>query len=103
MFAIALASRLGTTVGYVFSLGWGLVGVYGVIVLEKVVVAKDFIMLDIIYVMLPHYYLADLTHRFVHKQGALNNAEFFAVFEYMSGWAILISTTSLVLFSSKQK
>lgn len=103
MLAVALASRFGATVGYVFSLGVSFVGFYGVAALEKIVMAKDVFALDVIYSALPHLYLADLTHRFIHKQGALTTGQFLVGFEYLAGWSLLLSSFSLLIFSPKQK
>ena len=70
---------------------------------EKLVLAQDVFGLDALYVALPHFYLADLTHRFVHQQGALTSVEFFGVFEYLAGLSILLSVCAYFLFTPKQK
>lgn len=103
MLAISLASRFGTTVGYIFTLGLAYVGFFGVTTLEKIVAAKDIPVLDLLYGILPHLYLADLTHRFVHKQGALTTGQLMTQFEYLAGWAMLFTAVSLLIFSPKQK
>lgn len=101
--AIALASRFGALVGYTGSVLLYFLGFYAVLAVEKVVIAKDTFYVDLLYVVLPHFHLADLTHRFVHSQGAMSNGEFFAVFEYLAGWAILISAVSYFIFTPKKK
>lgn len=103
MLSVALASRMGTVVGYLFTVGLMGVGYYGVTALEKIVMAKDVAALDVLYGVLPHFYLADLTHRFVHKQGALTTGQFMGVFEYVVGWSILLVLLSMAVFSTKQK
>ncbi|MFC5049929.1 hypothetical protein ACFPK9_04820 [Rubritalea spongiae] len=101
--AIALASRFGALVGYTGSVFLYILGFYMVLAVEKLVIAKDTFYFDLLYVVLPHFYLADLTHRFIHQQGAMTNGEFFAVFEYLAGWGILISAVSYFIFTPKKK
>lgn len=102
-FVIALASRFGALVGYSGGLFLYLCGFYLVLVVEKIVLSKDIFALDTLYVVLPHFYLADLTHRFVHQQGALTTPEFMGVFEYLAGLSILLSTCAYLTFTPKQK
>ncbi|MGJ8671659.1 hypothetical protein [Rubritalea sp.] len=101
--AIALASRFGALVGYTGSVFVYLLGFYAVLAVEKMVIGEDAFYMDLLYVVLPHFYLADLTHRFVHSQGAMSNSEFFAVFEYLAGWGILLSVLSYLIFTPKKK
>ncbi|WP_018970728.1 hypothetical protein [Rubritalea marina] len=103
MLAVSLGSRFGLTVGYVFTAALSFVGFYGVSIIETIVRFNDSFSLDLLYVILPHYYLGDLTHRFIHKQGALSLEEFFVVFEYLSGWAIVVSMVATVLFNYKKR
>lgn len=100
---VAVAARFGALVGYTSGLFLYLSGFYLVLAVEKVVLSKDLFALDALYVMLPHFYLADLTHRFVHQQGALTTLEFFGVFEYLAGWAILLSMCAYLTFTPKIK
>lgn len=102
-FAIALASRFGALVGYTGAVLLYFLGFYAVLAVEKIVMAEDVFHMDLLYVILPHYYLADVTHRFVHAQGAMTNMEFFAVFEYLAGWGVLLSAVSYFIFTPKKK
>jgi hypothetical protein len=101
--AIALASRFGALVGYTGSVFFYFLGFYAVLAVEKLAITKDLFYVDLLFVVLPHAYLADLTHRFVHRQGAMTSAEFFAVFEYFAGWGILLSVASYLIFTPKKK
>lgn len=103
LLALSLGSRLGSTIGFVGSLGIFIWSFYGVKIIQNLVVAKDSFIIDWLYVVSPHAFLADLTHRFVHKQGALTNGEFMTMFEYVAGWGILVSAISMLIFNTKQK
>ncbi|GAA5497186.1 hypothetical protein Rhal01_03376 [Rubritalea halochordaticola] len=102
-FALALGSRLGGTIGYVGSLGVFVWSFYGVKMVQNLVVAKDSFVVDWLYIVSPHGFLSDLTHRFVHKQGAMASSEFMALFEYLAGWCLVASALSLFMFNSKQR
>lgn len=102
-FAISLASRFGALVGYTGAVFLYFLGFYAVLAVEKIVISEDVFYMDLLYVILPHYYLADVTHRFVHAQGAMTNTEFSAVFEYLAGWGILLSVVSYCIFTPKKK
>lgn len=102
-FVISLSSRFGALVGYTGGLFLYLSGFYLVLAVEKLVLSKDVLFLDSLYAFLPHFYLADLTHRFVHQQGALTTPEFMGVFEYLAGLSILLSVCAYLTFTPKQK
>ncbi|SHK32526.1 hypothetical protein SAMN02745181_3616 [Rubritalea squalenifaciens DSM 18772] len=103
MLAVALASRFGVVIGYLGVLAIGLTGWYGVVLLGKVAAAEESMFLDLVYVSLHHSYLADLTHRFVHKQGAMTNLEFMSVLEYLAAWALVFAGVSRFVFNYKQR
>lgn len=101
--AIAAGSRFGATIGYLVALGVGLWGFYGVKALEMLVLSKDSPLVDWLYVVSPHTFLADLTHRFVHKQGAMTSEHYLPVFEYVAGWSLLFAGLGLLIFTPKKR
>lgn len=103
LLAIGLGSRLGVVVGYLVSLGLLLFGFYGVTAIGRVVAVKDSFTLDLLYTVFPHFYLGDLTHRFVHMQGALTDQQCLLVFEYLAGWALLFAVVSWRVYTVRKK
>lgn len=101
MLAVGLASRFGVIMGYLGALGVVVVGFYGVGVLENLVLSGNAPVSDLFYVVLPHFHLGDLTHRFVSKQGAVAANDFVVVFEYLAGWCLLLTGLGTVCYSTK--
>lgn len=101
--AVGLGSRFGATVGYLAVLGISLWGFYGIKTLEMLVLAKNSMIMDWLYIISPHTFLADLTHRFVYKQGAMSSVHFTPVFEYIAGWSLVFTGFGWMLFTPKKR
>ncbi len=102
LFAIALGSRFGGTVGYIIPVGFSLYGLYGVGYLGMMTSVQENAFLDWLFVLSPHYHLADLTPRLVFKQGSMISSEFFHLVVYFFGLKLVISTLSSLCFRAKQ-
>ena len=102
MLTVAISSRFGVVVGYLASLALVLSGFYGVVMVGKVALLQDSPLLDMLYIITPHYYLADLTHRFIHGQGAMPISGFLSVFEYLAGWLLVTAAVAVPLSNVKK-
>ena len=99
--AISVGSRFGATVGYLFPLSLSLYGVYGVGYLAMMTAVQDNVLLDWLYVVSPHYHLADLTPRLVFKHGSMLTSEFLQLVAYFIGVKLVLSMLSTVCFQAK--
>ena len=99
--AISLGSRFGATAGYVVPLFLALYGMYGVGYLAMMTEVEDNVILDTIYVLSPHYHLADLTPRLIFSQGAMLGSEFMQVVMYFLGLKLIFSVFSALIFRAK--
>ena len=99
--AISVGSRFGATVGYLLPLSLSLYGIYGVGYLGMMVAVEGNILLDWLYVISPHYHLADLTPRLVFKHGSMLTSEFLHLVAYFFGIKLVLSMLSTVCFQAK--
>ncbi len=67
MVAASVGSRFGSTVGYLIPLCMSVYGMYGVGYLAMMTDVQSNLLLDWLYVVSPHYHLADLTPRLVFR------------------------------------
>lgn len=102
LLSIALGSRLGATVGYVVPLALVLYGLYGVNHMGSLLSGKG-AGLDWLFVLSPHYHLADLTERLVFKQGSLVTSEFLQILGYFTGIGLVTSVVSILCFRVKSE
>jgi len=96
--AIALGTRLNATVAYVITAGLALYGLYGVGYLDFFLSKTGSPFFDLIFVLSPHYHLADLTDRLVFKLGGLPAGAFLNIAGYLLGLAIFAGAISQTLF-----
>jgi len=101
MLAISLGSRFGGTVGYIIPLCLSLYGLFGVGYLGMMTAVQENVFLDWLYVLSPHYHLADLTPRLVFKQGSMLGSEFLQLVVYFVGLKLIISMFSTLCFRAK--
>jgi len=101
MLAISVGSRFGSTIGYVIPLCMSVYGLFGVGYLAMMIDVQDNIFLDWLYVLSPHYHLADLTPRLVFKQGSMLSSEFLQLVGYFVGLKLVLSMISTVCFQAK--
>lgn len=101
MISLSLGSRFGATAGYVLPLFLVLYGMYGVGYLTMMTDVEDNVFLDTLYVLSPHYHLADLTSRLVFKQGGMLGSEFLQLVGYFVGVKLILIVLSALFFKVK--
>lgn len=101
MLAISAGSRFGSTIGYLIPLCLSIYGIYGVGYLAMMTNVQSNLVLDLIYIMSPHYHLADLTPRLVFKHGSMLSAEFLQLVVYFAGIKMVLAMVSTVTFQPK--
>ncbi len=101
MLGIALGSRVGGTVGYLVPLSLLVFGLYGVDYVAMVADSKESAFLDWLYVLSPHYHLADLTERFVFKLGSMVGSEYALNAAYLAGIGLVWVAIASLTFRSK--
>ena len=101
LFAVSLGSRFGGTIGYIIPVFLVLYGLYGVGYLEMMIDIKDNVLADWVYILSPHYHLADLLPRLLFRQGAMVGVEFLNIVGYFLGLAFILAFVSVVCFRAK--
>ena len=101
MVAVSVGSRFGSTVGYLIPLCMSIYGMYGVGYLVMMTDAQSNLLLDWLYVVSPHYHLADLTPRLVFKHGSMLGSEFLQLVIYFAGIKIVLAMLSTLTFQPK--
>ena len=101
MVAVSVGSRFGSTVGYLIPLCMSIYGMYGVGYLAMMTDAQSNLLLDWLYVVSPHYHLADLTPRLVFKHGSMLGSEFLQLVVYFAGIKIVLAMLSTLTFQPK--
>lgn len=101
MLAISAGSRFGSTIGYLIPLCLSIYGIYGVGYLAMMADVQSNLLLDLIYVMSPHYHLADLTPRLVFKHGSMLSTEFLQLVVYFAGIKMVLAMISTLAFQPK--
>ncbi len=99
--AISVGSRFGATVGYLLPLSLSLYGIYGVGYLALMTAEQGNLLIEWLYVISPHYHLADLTPRLVFKHGSMLAPEFLQLVAYFVGIKLVLSMFSTVCFQAK--
>lgn len=102
LLAIALGTRLNATAAYVITGVVALYGLFGVGYLDFFLSQSGQPILDLLYVISPHYHLADLTNRLVFKLGALDSTSFVNSTLYLAGLGCLLTGLSCILFREKK-
>lgn len=101
--AIALGSRVSATVAYLMPAGLALYGLYGLWYVQQVRANLESTMLDILWVVSPHYHYGDLTGRLVFKEGSLSPSDFMFVLGYLSLHALALVLIGCALYRSTTK
>jgi len=101
--SIGLASRFGTTFGYIVSLALGCYGLYGVDFLGMITKLEGSTLFDWVYILSPHFRLADLTERLVFKSGPLITGQFFMIFSYLGCFATIVVLVGYLTYTKKSK
>lgn len=100
--AIALGTRINATAAYVITGTLAIYGLFGIGYLDFFLSQSGQPVLDFVYVISPHYHLADLTSRLVFKLGALDAKTFFGSAAYLSGVGIVLVAIACSLFREKK-
>lgn len=102
LMAIALGTRINGTAAYVISAGLAVYGLYGIGFLDFFLSQSGNPVVDALYVVSPHYHMADLTTRLVYKMGPLESPAFMKMVVYFVGLGMVIVSVSSLLFRVKK-
>lgn len=100
--AIALGTRINATAAYVITGLAAFYGLFGVGYLDFFLSQSDQPFFDFLYLISPHYHLADLTNRLVFKLGALETGAFLWSSAYLIGLGLVLTGFSCVLYREKK-
>ena len=98
VFAIALGTRLNGAAAYAVTVSLALYGMFGIGQLEVFIADNNNSVLNLLYVVSPHYHLSDLTSRLVFKLGAVPAGELTQIASYLGGLALLTLGISYPLY-----
>ena len=98
VFAIALGTRINGAAAYAVSVGFALYGLFGIGYLEVFLADNKNLLLNLVYILSPHYHLADLTSRLVFKLGAIPVAELAQIAAYLGGIGVFLIGLSFPLY-----
>lgn len=98
LLAIALGTRLNGAAAYAITVGLALYGMFGIGWLETFLVDNENFLLNGIYILSPHYHVADLTSRLVFKLGALEWSDLASMAIYLGGVGLVASGLAFQLF-----
>lgn len=96
--AISLGTRFNGAVAYAITTALAFHGLFGIGYLEIFLADNTNPILNLFYVLSPHYHLADLTSRLVFKLGALPGSELVRMAIYLGGIGLIISGFSYHLY-----
>lgn len=98
IFSIALGTRINGAAAYAISIGFALYGLFGIGYLEVFLADNKNLFLNLVYILSPHYHLADLTSRLVFKLGALPAPELGQIIAYLGGLGVFLIGLSYPLY-----
>lgn len=96
--SIGLGTRFNGAAAYAVTIGLALYGLFGIGYLEVFLADNDSPVLNLLYLLSPHYHLSDLTSRLVFKLGAVPWAEMGHIGAYLGGLALLTTGLSYQLY-----
>jgi hypothetical protein len=96
--SIALGTRFNGAAAYAVTIGLALYGLFGIGYLEVFLADNDNVVLNLLYLVSPHYHLSDLTSRLVFKLGAIESAELGRIAAYLGGLALFTTGLSYQFF-----
>lgn len=100
--AISLGTRFNGAAAYVITIALALHGLFGIGYLEVFLADNSNPVLNALYVLSPHYHLADLSSRLVFKLGSIPATELIRIVGYLGGIGLLVSGLSFQLFREKK-
>lgn len=98
MLAIALGTRLNATAAYCITAGLAIYGLFAIAYLDFFLSQSGNPFFDLVFLLSPHYHLADLTDRLVFKMGALDAATFVQTTLYLAGLGSVTTAASCLLY-----
>ncbi|MGJ8661799.1 MAG: hypothetical protein ACSHXL_07160 [Bacteroidota bacterium] len=101
LLAISVGSRFGGTIGYLLPFCMILYGMYGVGYLTMMTEVRDNVLIDTLYVISPHYHLADLTPRLIFKHGSMLTDDFLQLIVYFLAVKVVLTVVSVSCFKIK--
>ncbi|MGJ8676815.1 MAG: hypothetical protein ACSHX0_04815 [Akkermansiaceae bacterium] len=101
LLSISVGSRFGGTVGYLMPFCLIIYGMYGVGYLSMMTEIRNNPLIDMLYVVSPHYHLADLTPRLIFKHGGMIASEFLQLVVYFLGIKLVLTVTAIIGFVSR--
>lgn len=102
LLATALGTRINATAAYVITAGIAVYGLWGIGYLDFFLSQSGNPVMDALYVVSPHYHLADLTTRLVFQMGPLESSVFLKILAYFLGLDLVIIGISALLFRVKK-
>lgn len=96
--SIALGTRFNGAAAYAVTIGLALYGLFGIGFLEVFLADNDNVLLNLLYLISPHYHLSDLTSRLVFKLGAIEWTELGRIASYLGGLALFTIGLSYQFF-----
>lgn len=102
LLAISLGTRLSATAAYCISAGIGVYGLVAIGYLDLFIGDSGSGFLRFLYLVSPHYHLADLTDRLVFKMGALEFAPFLQTSLYLTGVGCVLTGISCLLYRDRK-
>jgi len=96
--AISLGTRLNGAAAYAITVGIALYGLFGIGHLEVFLADNQNVVLNLVYILSPHYHLSDLTSRLVFKLGAVPWTELGQISLYLGGVGLFIVGISFPLY-----
>ena len=102
LFATALGTRLNATAAYCITVGLAIYGLFGIAYLDFFLSQSGNPFFDLIFVVSPHYHLADLTDRLVFKMGALDFVAFATTSAYLAGLGCIVATASYFIYRDRK-
>ena len=98
LLALALGTRLNGAAAYAITVGLALYGMFGIAQLEVFLVDNKNAVLNLVYILSPHYHLSDLTSRLVFKLGSLPVRDLAMMATYLGGIGLFTTGLSYQLF-----
>ncbi len=96
--SIGLGTRFNGAAAYAVTIGLALYGLFGIGYLEVFLADNNNPILNLVYLLSPHYHLSDLTSRLVFKLGSVPWAELGRIAAYLGGLALLMTGLSYQLY-----
>ncbi|HQW30353.1 MAG TPA: hypothetical protein PK529_14260 [Verrucomicrobiales bacterium] len=96
--SISLGTRFNGAAAYAISIGLALYGLFGIGYLEVFLVDNKNIVLNLLYLVSPHYHLSDLTSRLVFKLGSVPWGELGRIATYLGGIGLVTVGFSYQLY-----